>query len=134
MIINEDTYREEREKREDYKVIINKQKQIVKLPNGVSRAYIDKGDDGELTRIDFPNASYNQYWQVVSLITAHKTVMIHPTLPPIKAELLKGKTSSLGNVTTAFYTPVRAPGEVDSFGVYESNMTRTHVFVGPFNS
>ena len=102
------------------------------MPNGVSRAYIDRGDDGKLTRIDFPDASYNQYWQMVSLIPTHKTIMIHPTIPPIKAELLKGKTSSLGNVTTAFYTPVRAPGEVDSFGVYESNMTRTHVFVGPF--
>ena len=50
-----------------YKVIINKKQEIVKLPNGVSRAYINKRDDGELTRIDFPHATYKQYWQVVSL-------------------------------------------------------------------
>ena len=127
LIINEDNHQTSESEKEDYKVIINKQKDIVKLPNGVSRAYIDRGDDGKLTRIDFPDASYNQYWQMVSLIPTHKTVMIHPTIPPIKAELLKGKTSSLGNVTTASYTPIRAPGEVDSFGVYESNMTRTRV-------
>ena len=47
---------------EDYKVIINKKQEMVRLPNGVSRAYIDKRDNGKLTRIDFPHATYNQYW------------------------------------------------------------------------
>lgn len=132
MIINEDSRRNSDSEDEDYRVIINKKQEIVKLPNGVSRAYIDKRDDGELTQIDFPHATYNQYWQVVSLITAHGTVMVHPTLLPIKAELLKGRTSSHGDVPTASYTPVSAPGEVESFGVYESSMIQTHVFVGPF--
>ena len=132
LIINEDTHQTSEPENEDYKVIINKQKDIVKLPNGVSRAYIDRGDDGKLTRIDFPDVSYNQYWQMVSLIPTHKTVMIHPTIPPMKVELLKRKASSPGNVTNESYTPMKAQGEVDSFGVYESNTTRTHIFVGPF--
>jgi len=69
---------------------------------------------------------------MVSLIPTHKTVMIHPTIPPMKVELLKRKASSPGNVTNESYTPMKAQGEVDSFGVYESNTTRTHIFVGPF--
>jgi hypothetical protein len=117
---------------EDYKLIINRGREAVKLPYGVGQVYI-KGNNEELTRIKFPQADRNQYWQAIRIGAAPKTIKIHPksnfTLD--RNRLLK-QVDSFIDEDDAVYRPVIAPGEVDIFGIYLSPLVRTHVFVGPF--
>ncbi len=117
---------------EDYKLVINRRRKEVKTPYGVGQVYI-KGNNEELTRIKFPQANRNQYWQAIKIGAAPKTIKIHPKSGfTLDRDRLLKQVDSFIDEDDAVYRPVVAPGEVDIFGVYLSPLVRTHVFVGPF--